>query len=268
MKIYKPEDIKSAEGLIQLDLGSHFAGAFSYGQLLNYSFDFGEQGQVSATVDTFLTSSDLDEKRLRINLSPTHTNDLRVIGDGEKEMIKNANLEDRNVSADGIFAKDTDVILTCKPADCSVFIVTFTYLDEEWCGLVHIGIHEYALDTIQELRKYLDHDFPGHEDLKIQVLPFLQTYRMPEIKKDSDIYRNYLSRLVDKFERENGEYTIDILKMSENQMNEHFSDIKVTFFEVDNWVEAEAGNLFSNSYAYFHEEFENGRNIVAVQINH
>jgi len=239
------------------------------------SYDFGEYDEVTENLKSFLQRNGFSDLDRLLNLVPVHESKILIVDGVEYERLNVRKIPHREINADAIFTKLPNVPVACKPADCAVVVFSFRSTlskfpasvkatVEEWIGVVHVGIQDFSMDLLGDVKIFLNENFREIIDMKVCVSPFLKKYQIKH--KSSKMYSKYIKLLEDLIQKCDSGECIDLHSSISKQIKILWENANIDFSGTDTWESAEKGKSFSHSYSYFHSEVKNGRFIVCGEI--
>src|SRR3990167_130193 len=240
---------------------------FSWGRKAeNMSEGFDDPNIVQERVANFLNSLSIPSSLPIIRISPDNVrfNDPDIL-EINKEILKRklSDAGEIEVSANAIFTKEKDIILTVKPADCAICVIYLeTKNGEQFVGLIHCSAWTtdklLPFDAIEYLTRVKSAD---PRKIKIGITPAINQDFFYVDKKDItlDNWKGFVKK-------RDGKIFIDILGNVLKQLAEAgVLNQNIEIYRKDTFSHAMEGNTFSHRLSR-DEDFPEGRYIVALKL--
>lgn len=241
---------------------------FSWGrEAENMSEAFDDSILIRKRVADFLVSLKISPNLPIIRISPDNPNlsDPNIL-ELNKEILnrKLSEAGEIEVSANSIFTKEKNLVLTVKPADCAICIIYFENKNnEKFVGLIHCSAWETnKLLPFNSIKYLIKEKFADPKNINIGITPAISQeffyINEGEIKKEN--WKGFIKI-------RNGKIFIDIAGNVIKQLKDAGIPKKnIEANRTDTFSQALVGKTFSHRLSR-DENFPEGRFIVAVKLN-
>lgn len=238
---------------------------FSWGNgAPNMSDSFTDPNIIEFRVSDFLNGLGISSSTVIVKINPSsdgyHDPEILEITRNilKRELTDSGEIE---VSANSIFTKISEVVLTVKPADCAICVLYFeNKKGEKFVGLIHCSAKATDSLLAKKTIEFIKDNFSVNpKDIKIGITPAIskEYFYVNEGEINEDNWKEFMKK-------ENGLIFLDLVGNILDQLrNEGIVSENIQYVGVDTFTSALEGKTFSQRLAR-DLNMPNGRYIVAV----
>jgi copper oxidase (laccase) domain-containing protein len=254
--------------------------------LTNMAFAYGESSVVLQNLREFRSKSFDNKTKSIFHMLGDHSDKIITI---DKTFVENSPLEDLDLSVDcdAIFTKLPNVILTMKPADCTVSVIYAQDTNgDAIVGLIHAGRIGLDIQLPTKTIDYLIQELDAvPSTIRIGIAPHIsgQSYEILDLQMltNLEVWDGFIttiqSQIIDptilpKY-KELGYiegsplYRLDSTGCILNQYTKAgIKPSQIELYDMDTYQNALIGNTFSHRASVMNSDISNGRFIIGVEI--